>query len=91
MFASAVVVGLYHKSDNTIDINPDETKVFAADDQVVALSTSGDSSCHAIRAAVQRVCTVAAAPHNHEFGGDPLHSCLAKWRRPRSPVACVIL
>ena len=56
MFASAVVVGLYHKSDNTIDINPDETKVFAADDQIVALSTSGDSSCRAISAAVQRVC-----------------------------------
>lgn len=41
MFDTAVVVGLYHKSDNTIDINPDETKVFSADDQVVALSTSG--------------------------------------------------
>ena len=48
MFASAVVVGLYHRSDNSIDINPDETKVFAADDQVVALSTSGDSTCHHI-------------------------------------------
>ena len=48
MFASAVAVGLYHKSDNTIDINPDETKVFAADDQIVALFTSGDSACHAI-------------------------------------------
>lgn len=42
MFETAVVVGVYHKSDNTIDINPDETKVFSGDDQVVALSTSGD-------------------------------------------------
>ena len=45
MFDSAVAVGLYHKSDNTIDINPDETKVFAADDQIVALSTSGNPGC----------------------------------------------
>ena len=37
-----MVVGLYHKSDNTIDINPEETQVFSADDQIVALSTSGD-------------------------------------------------
>ncbi|KAL3139211.1 hypothetical protein ABBQ32_005982 [Trebouxia sp. C0010 RCD-2024] len=41
MFETAVAVGLYHKSDNTIDINPEETTVFAADDQIVALSTSG--------------------------------------------------
>lgn len=40
-----MVVGLYHKSDNTIDINPEETKVFSADDQIVALSTSGDLLC----------------------------------------------
>lgn len=45
MFETAVVVGLYHKNDNTIDINPEETKVFSADDQIVALSTSGDRLC----------------------------------------------
>lgn len=44
MFETAVAVGLYHKSDNTIDINPEETTVFAADDQIVALSTSGEPS-----------------------------------------------
>ena len=44
MFETAVAVGLYHKSNNTIDINPDETTVFAADDQIVALSTSGEPS-----------------------------------------------
>lgn len=47
MFETAVAVGLYHKSDNTIDINPDETKVFKAGDQIVALSTSGYLFCFA--------------------------------------------
>ena len=41
MFETAVAVGLYHKNDYTIDINPEETQVFSADDQIVALSTSG--------------------------------------------------
>ena len=45
MFETAVAVGLYHKSDNSIDINPDETKVFQPGDQIVALSTSGDRCC----------------------------------------------
>ena len=43
MFETAVAVGLYHKSDNTININPDDTVVFQPGDQIVALSNTGDS------------------------------------------------
>ena len=46
MFESAVAVGVYHKSDNAININPDEKTVFQPGDQIVVLSNTGDSpSC----------------------------------------------
>ena len=46
MFETAVAVGVYHKSDNSININPDEKTVFQPGDQIVVLSNTGDSpSC----------------------------------------------
>ena len=44
MFEMAVAVGVYHKSDNSININPDEKTVFQPGDQIVVLSNTGDSS-----------------------------------------------
>ncbi|KAA6419289.1 MAG: hypothetical protein FRX49_10813 [Trebouxia sp. A1-2] len=41
MFESAVAVGVYHKSDNAININPDEKTVFQPGDQIVVLSNTG--------------------------------------------------
>ena len=43
MFESAVAVGVYHKSDNAININPDEKTVFQPGDQIVVLSNTGKS------------------------------------------------
>lgn len=40
MFDTAVAVGVYHKSDNTLKINPDEKTVFQPGDQIVALSNT---------------------------------------------------
>lgn len=85
MFDTAVVVGLYHKSDNTIDINPDETKVFSADDQIVALSTSGDSPCHAISVAAMLLLLTTTT-----LVGI-LCTVVNKCRVPFSVVACSIL
>ena len=42
MFETAVAVGVYHKSDNSININPDEKTVFQPGDQIVVLSNTGD-------------------------------------------------
>lgn len=41
MFADAVVVGIFHKDDNRLSINPKEDMVFGRGDQVVALANSG--------------------------------------------------
>ncbi|KAL0047458.1 hypothetical protein WJX82_003858 [Trebouxia sp. C0006] len=42
MFEMAVAVGVYHKSDNSININPDEKTVFQPGDQIVVLSNTGN-------------------------------------------------
>ena len=44
MFESAVAVGVYHKSENKLSINPKEDVVFGPGDQVVALSNSGKTT-----------------------------------------------
>ena len=43
MFETAVAVGVYHKSDNSININPDEKTVFQPGDPIVVLSNTGNS------------------------------------------------
>ena len=47
MFETAVAVGVYHKSENRLNLNPDEGTVFQPGDQVVALANFGESACHA--------------------------------------------
>ena len=44
MFESAVAVGVFHKSENRLSINPKEDVVFGPGDQVVALSNSGEGA-----------------------------------------------
>ena len=48
MFESAVAVGVYHKSENKLSINPKEDVVFGPGDQVVALSNSGKTTLCAV-------------------------------------------
>ena len=56
MFETAVAVGVYHKSDNSININPDEKTVFQPGDQIVVLSNTGDppSSGYACDSCLQK-------------------------------------
>ena len=41
MFDTAVAVGVFHKSENRLNVNPTDDTVFQPGDQVVALSTTG--------------------------------------------------
>lgn len=41
MFETAVAVGVYHKSEGKLNINPDEDTIFQPGDQIVVLASSG--------------------------------------------------
>ena len=64
MFESAVAVGVYHKSENKLSINPKEDVVFGPGDQVVALSNSGKTTpCAAsLLTLVEGLCLLSGLP-----------------------------
>lgn len=62
MFETAVAVGVYHKSEGKLNINPDEDTIFQPGDQIVVLASSGNHE-PAVSYCYSHDCLVTCSPY----------------------------